>query len=148
MVKSLSMMNNVGDVCSEHRERLHGQNAQARDYKDSFIINECIECFKGNPEDLLDDKITELDQSQSKTSKSVNLRSDCYEKLCNYAKLLSVPESEVCRRILYYMLGVEVDKSADAAQLSTLKGELLLLQKQIEAGLQTLTDIMKKIEEN
>ena len=89
MIKSLSMMNNVVEVCAKHRERMHGKDATSKDFKDSFIINNCIENFNGKPEGLMGDDITKLDQSQGKISKSVNLRSDCYEKICTYSKLSS-----------------------------------------------------------
>ena len=117
MIKSLSMMNNVVEVCAKHRERMHGKDATSKDFKDSFIINNCIENFNGKLEGLMGDDITKLDQSQGKTSKSVNLRSDCYEKICTYSKLLNVPESEICRRILYYMIDVDVNCPYDNVKL-------------------------------
>lgn len=146
MVKSLSMMNNVVEVCAAHRERLYGKDARSKDFKDSFIINNCIENFVGKPEELMCEDITELDQSQGKTSKSVNFRSDCYEKICTYSKLLGVPESEICRRILYFMLNAESGDSENNVQLASLKSKVTLLQTQIEVSMQTLTEIMKEIE--
>lgn len=146
MIKSLSMMNNVVDICVEHRERIYGKNTTAKDFKDSFIINNCIANFNGKPEDLMGEEITQLDQAQGKTSKSVNFRSDCYEKICTYSKLLNVPESEICRRILLYMLDAEIGDSNDIVQLAALKSKVILLQTQIEASMQTLVEIMKEIE--
>jgi hypothetical protein len=145
MVKSTSMMNNVAEICAEHRKRIYGQDAKAKDFKDSFIINYCIANFNGKPEDLMRDEITKLDQ-QGKTSKSVNFRSDCYEKICTYSKLLNVPESEICRRILYFMLGADIDNTNENVQLAALKSKVALLQTQIEASMQTLGEIMKEID--
>ena len=36
-------MNNVVEVCTKHRERMYGKEATSKDFKDSFIINNCIE---------------------------------------------------------------------------------------------------------
>ena len=91
-------------------------------------------------------EITDLDQSQGKTSKSINFRTACYEKICTYSKLLSVPESEICRRILYYMLNAEAGDSDNNVQLASLKSKVTLLQTQIEASMQTLTEIIKEID--
>lgn len=145
MVKSVSMMNNVVEVCAKHRERIYGKDATAKDFKDSFVINNCIENFNGKAEELMSDDITYLDQSQGKTSKSVNFRSDCYEKICTYSKLLNVPESEICRRILYYMLDAKNGNEGNRIQLTVLKSKVALLQTQIEASMQTLTEILKEI---
>ncbi len=146
MVKSLSMMNNVVEVCTKHRERMYGKEATSKDFKDSFIINNCIENFVGKPEELMCEDITAIDQSQGKTSKSVNFRSDCYEKLCVYSKLLNVPESEICRRIMYYMMNAETENTENNVQLTSLKSKVVLLQTQIEASMQTLTEILKEID--
>ena len=81
MVKSLSMMKDVGEVCEQLRRKMYGKDATAKDYKDSFIINNSIDNFSGNPDNLMEGKISELDQSHTKASKSVNLRADCYEKI-------------------------------------------------------------------
>ncbi len=145
MVKSVSMMNNVVEVCAKHRERIYGKDATPKDFKDSFVINNCIEKFNGKAEELMSDDITSLDQSQGKTSKSVNFRSDCYEKICTYSKLLNVPESEICRRILYYMLDAQPGNTENNIQLAALKSKVVLLQTQIEASMQTLTEILKEI---
>lgn len=146
MVKSLSMMNNVVELCAKYRERIFGKDATSKDFKDSFVINNCIENFNGEAEELMSEDITSLDQSQGKTSKSVNFRSDCYEKICTYSKLLNVPESEICRRILYYMLDAKHVNTDNNIQLASLKSKVVLLQKQIEASMQTLTDILKEID--
>ena len=117
MVKSLSMMKDVGEVCEQLRRKMYGKDATAKDYKDSFIINNSIDNFSGNPDNLMEGKISELDQSHTKASKSVNLRADCYEKLNTYSKILNIPESEVCRRLLYYVLEAGVANSAEKTQL-------------------------------
>ena len=146
MVKSLSMMNNVAEVCAKHRKRIYGADATSKDYKDSFVINSCIESFNSSPQELMRDDITSLDQSQGKTSKSVNFRSDCYEKIRTYSKSLNLPESEICRRILYYMLEAPNGNTENNIQLAALKSKVMLLQTQIEASMQTLTAIIKEID--
>lgn len=147
MIKSLSMMKNVGEVCEQLRRKMYGKDATAKDYKDSFIINNSIDNFSGNPENLMEEKISELDQSHGKTSKSVNLRADSYKKLNTYSKLLNIPESEVCRRLLYYVLETGVANSADKTQLVALKSKVILLQTQIEESMKTLFEIIEEIEE-
>ena len=101
MIKSLSMMNNVAEVCGQLRRKMYGKNATAKDFKDSYIINNCIDYYCGKPEDLMKKEISELDQSQGKTSKSVNFRSDSYKKLNTYSKILNVPGHQLRpRRII------------------------------------------------
>ena len=146
MIKSLSMMNNVAEVCGQLRRKMYGKNATAKDFKDSYIINNCIDYYCGKPEDLMKKEISELDQSQGKTSKSVNFRSDSYKKLNAYSKILNVPESEVCRRLLYFMLEAQVDNSSDRVQLTSLKSKVTLLQTQIEESMNTLAEIIAEIE--
>lgn len=147
MANSLSMINNVAEVCAKHRKRIYGADATSKDYKDSFVINSCIESFNSSPKELMRDDITSLDQSQGKTSKSVNFRSDCYEKIRTYSKSLNLPESEICRRILYYMLEAPTGNNTENnIQLAALRSKVMLLQTQIETSMQTLTAILKEIE--
>lgn len=146
MIKSLSMMNNVVEICDGYRKRIFGNSATAKDFKDSFVINKCVEDFDGKPEELMDEKITEMDQGQMKMSKSVNFRSDCYEKVSTYSKLLHIPDSEVCRRILYYMRDADNEVS-NPVQFAALKSKAALLQTQMEACMKTMCEILKEIDE-
>jgi|GEM_PF-5468245 len=147
--KSISAMKNVQEVCSILRSKYYGDSATAKDYKDSFVINNAIQVFP--IEDrlvLMDARITEKDKAEIKVSKSINFRSDCYEKLSNISKMLEIPEAEVLRRILYYSL--ESDESVayqQEMQLSSLKGKVTLLKTQIEASMTTLNEIIKEIEQ-
>ncbi len=147
--KSISAMKNVQEVCSILRSKYYGDSATAKDYKDSFVINNAIHVFP--IEDrlvLMDARITEKDKAEIKVSKSINFRSDCYEKLSNISKMLEIPEAEVLRRILYYSL--ESDESVASQQemqLSSLKGKVTLLKTQIEASMTTLNEIIKEIEQ-
>lgn len=147
--KSISAMKNVQEVCSILRSKYYGDSATAKDYKDSFVINNAIQVFP--IEDrlvLMDARITEKDKAEIKVSKSINFRSDCYEKLSNISKMLEIPEAEVLRRILYYSL--ESDESVASQQemqLSSLKGKVTLLKTQIEASMTTLNEIIKEIEQ-
>ena len=95
----------------------------------------------------MEGKISELDQSHTKASKSVNRRADCYEKLNTYSKILNIPESEVCRRLLYYVLEAGVANSAEKTQLVSLKSKVILLQTQIEESMKTLFEIIEEIED-
>lgn len=150
MVKSVSMMSNVIEICSQHRVRMYGTEASSKDFKDSFIVNNVIEAFKGKPEDLLIDEISEIDEANNKASKSLNFRSNCYQRLTSYAKTLNMQEAEICRRILYYMLFADV-KNATASsqysfQLASIKSKATLLQKQIESSLKILSELMQEID--
>lgn len=147
MIKSLSMMPNSTEICAKHRRKMYGKDAKATDYRDSFIINECINNFNAKPDSLMNPEITKLDQAQPKMPKSVNLRSDCYSKLHNYSAILNLTESEVCRRILfYYMLDSTKGKSDNTVQITALKSKVVLLQSQIENCKQILDQIMNEIE--
>lgn len=147
MNKSISVMKNVSEICSALRNKYFGEAASSKDYKDSFVINKSIENFNGLPEMLMVESITFQDQGETKASKSINFRSDCYEKIITISKSLQLSESEVCRRILYYSL--EIDNSEVVSprdiQLSALKNKVILLKTQMENSMSILIDIMNEI---
>lgn len=145
--KSISAMKNISEVCSSLRSRYYGENAQPKDYKDSFVINNAVQLFPiETSKDLMDASITKKDKEDVKISKSINFRSDCYEKLSDISKMLEIPEAEVLRRILYYTLenNNSVTKQ-DKMKLSSLKGKVELLKTQIEACSETLSEIKDEI---
>lgn len=145
--KSISSMKNIQEVCSILRRKYYGDNATSKDYKDSFVINNAIQLFPIEArQTLMDEIITEKDKAEIKVSKSINFRSDCYEKLSNISKMLEIPEAEVLRRILYYSIESDNNSSSQQEmQLSSLKGKVALLKTQIEASMATLNEIMNEI---
>lgn len=149
MIKSMSMMKNVVEICSLLRAKYFGEAATVKDYRDSFVINHAIEGFKESPEQLLLDVINEKDRSNIKTSKSLNFRMDVYERICTISKLLEIPEAEVVRRILYYCIENK-DSTADdyhVLQMTALKEKVVLLQKQVDDARNTIMNIMSLVEE-
>lgn len=144
MIRSSSVMKNIQDVCSILRQKYFGEAASQKDYKDSFVVNKAIDSFKGLPEDLMTESISQKDQSEAKGSKSINYRSDCYEKLLTIAAALQISESEVCRRIMYYTLE-EHNGSEAAIEVSALKEKVIFLKKQMEKSMAALNEVMLAI---
>ena len=145
--KSVSAMKNIQDICSSLRSKYYGDNATAKDYKDSFVINNAIQIFPIDARQaLMDERISEMDKAEVKVSKSINFRSDCYTKLTDISKMLEIPEAEVLRRILYYSLkSNDSGVSQQEIRLSSLKGKVALLKTQMEASMVTLNEIMNEI---
>lgn len=144
MNKSMSVMKNASAICGELRKKYFGESASARDYKDSFVINNAIESFCSKPEVLMLKEITEKDKEMLKVSKTVNFRANCYEKIQTLSRLLAIPESEVCRRILYYSLMNHENKSGAKNEISILS-KIAILQTQIEASLHTINEIVSEL---
>ena len=87
--KSVSAMKNIQDICSSLRSKYYGDSATAKDYKDSFVINNAIQIFPIDAmQALIDETISEKDKAEVKVSKSINFRSDCYTKLTGISKML------------------------------------------------------------
>lgn len=144
MNKSSSVMNNIKEVCAALRQKYFGETASPKDYKDSFVINKAIDSFRGLPKDLMTESISQKDQSETKVSKSINYRTDCYEKLLTIATALGVPESEVCRRIIYYSLEEHSDNKT-TIEIITLKEKVIYLKKQMEESMKALNEVMLAI---
>lgn len=141
MNKSVSVMSSFPELSKKLRIKYFGETASVKDYKDSFVVNHMIQSFNGRPSDLMTDKITGLDDSDPKVSKSLNFRSDCYEKIETFAKALKIPESEVLRRIMYYSLETRNAKK-DPVNLSDLKKSAAKLKEQMEESMAALNDLM------
>ncbi len=148
-IKSISAMRNIGEICSSLRERYYGSSASAKDYKDSFIVNNAIQIFPiDDCQALMDEVITALDKAEMKVSKSLNLRADCYIKVSDISEMLKIPEAEVIRRILYYSLMINDCSSMmpqQKMQLSLLKEKVVLLKAQFETSMATLNQIINEI---
>lgn len=144
MIRSSSMMKDIQEVCSVLRKKYFGEAASQKDYKDSFVINKAIDAYKGRPNELMTQSISQKDQNEIKASKSINYRSDCYEKLSAIATALQISESEVCRRIIYYSLE-EHHESKAMIESSVLKEKVILLKKQMEESMKALNEVMLAI---
>lgn len=144
------MMKNFKDICTELRCRYFGEEASAKDYKDSYIVNHAIEKFSSSPEELMDDSITILDRSDTKVTKTLTLRSDCGAKLSVLAGVLHITDAEACRRILYHALqdtgNTSSNNSLKSLKVSELKTKLLLLEKEINDCVVTLKTLLDEIE--
>lgn len=146
MNKSISSMKNIKEVCANLRSKFYGEAATIKDFKDSYVINHAVDSFTADPAMLMSDSITDRDKSDVKISKSINFRSDCFQKLTTISKVLQIPEAEVCRRILYYSLDTDDEKSTkNEIELSVLKGKVAILKTQMEACRNTLSEIMDEI---
>lgn len=146
MNKSISSMKSIQEVCSKLRSKFYGEAATIKDFKDSYVINHAVDSFTADPAMLMSDSITDRDKSEVKISKSINFRSDSYQKLTTISKVLQIPEAEVCRRILYYSLDTDDEKNTkNEIELSVLKGKVAILKTQMEACRNTLSEIMDEI---
>lgn len=144
MIRSMSMMKDILEVCSVLRRKYFGEASLRKDYKDSFIINKAIEDFQGVPADLMTESISHKEQDVIKASKSVNFRSECYEKVCAMAAALQISEAEVCRRILYFTM--EENHGSEAVmEVSILKEKVIFLKSQIEKSMAALNEVMLAI---
>lgn len=98
-------MENVEEVIHELRCKNFGATAQRRDYKDSFVVNFCIENFCDNPiKALLTESLDARDREKKKISKTINFRENVYTRVSEISRLLHCTDGEVVRRILYYQL--------------------------------------------
>lgn len=151
MIKSCSVMGNVNRICQELREVYFGEQATANDFKDSYVINQAIANFSDSPTVLMEEDITSKEkQSEGRISKSINFRSNCYEKIKIYSKQIHISESETLRRLLYYSLKEKKANQADtlnSAQITALKAKAELLKTQIEMSAAMMNDIMDAIAE-
>ena len=150
MIKSYFVMDNIGDICSELRNRFYGSNASPKDYKESFVINHSVESFIASPQRLMSKDIEAKEKSSKKMPKSINLRSSCSERVSLLAKTLNISESEVIRRILYYTVLNEdqnADKTSDM-KLSEIKDQLTFLRSQVKQQLQIIDQILVKLNDS
>lgn len=145
MNKSISAMKSIEDVCSFLRSKYCGRMASAKDYKDSYVINKAIELFAEDPQLLMSEAISERDR-EAKISKSINFRSDCFGKITSLAKILCIPEAEVCRRILYFSIDKAPDKITVAnAELASLRSKVAVLVAQLDLCQKAVKDLLKEI---
>lgn len=144
MIRSTSMMRDIPEVCCALRKKFFGEAASPKDYKDSYIVNEAIDSFKGSPEDLMTPSISQKDQNEIKVSKSINFRSNSHEKLSAIATTLQISESEVCRRIIYYSLEEHQERKA-MIETSILKEKVIHLKRQLEESMKALNEVMLAI---
>lgn len=155
------MMKNCSEICEKLRKNFFGEDATAKDYKDSYIINYTIEIFSDYREKLMDKSITKLDKSDTKVTKTLTLRSDCYEKLKEITKFLStatgvnITEAETLRRILYYCveniddLGETATRKKKSLKIFEMQTKLLLLKTYVyecESTIQTLLEELEDLE--
>ena len=140
---SLYVMNDIREICAELRRIFYASDS-CRDYKDSYIINKAIEEL--NPELLFDPDITSRDQSVGRISKTINLRTECYTKICALADTYNITSSEICRRALLSVLLKTPEKGNTDSKLTIVHAQIQLLKKQMENCMNTLQKIEDEIE--
>ncbi len=147
MNKTISVMQNIADICSELRVRYYGNDFTAKDYRDSYIINQAIDEFAAEAELLMEEAITKEEQIP-KFTKSINFRASSWEKLNTLSKILNITPMEVCRRILHYTImndSTVESSSVNHIRLASLKSKLSLLEAQIESCKQIIAEISEEI---
>ena len=149
MNKSVSMMNDVKEVCEELRPKFFGQNATLNEYRDSFVANAAVERFTEDPDVLFTEAINEKEQNCVKAAKSINFRSDNYAKITEIANIYQKTEAEILRRILYYWVDFSYpdDPSIIIPELNSLRNRAKLLRKRIAECNEILDALLEEIGE-
>ena len=149
MNKSVSMMNDVKEVCGELRPKFFGQNATLNEYRDSFVANAAVERFTEDPDVLFTETINEKEQNCVKAAKSINFRSNNYEKITEIANIYQKTEAEILRRILYYWVDFSYpdDPSIVIPELNNLRNRAKLVKKKIAECEELLDSLLEEIDE-
>ena len=128
MNKSVSMMNDVKEICEELRPKFFGQNATLNEYRDSFVANAAVERFTEDPDVLFTDN---------------------YAKITEIANIYQKTEAEILRRILYYWVDFSYpdDPSIIIPELNSLRNRAKLLRKRIAECNEILDALLEEIDE-
>ena len=139
------------DNHSEQAETLRSQwypSASSQQIRDSFIFNEVVDRFQGDPVEVLDDYFRNDDDSRT-AQRRITLRQDTNERLRTIASVANKPIAATLRALIAHAIDdlavgdakERVGAQADAAQLQLLNEKIAQLEKQLEACSKTLEDI-------
>lgn len=147
MKKVLQLSDDISSKLDTLRKQYFGVGATSASYRDSFVVNEAIERFSSDVEDLLTDEIAAKD-SGSRTAKSISFRSECFEKVNDLAVLTDLSYAEVVRRLIIFSIE-QINRSSKPAQdarLTSLKQKLLVAVRYLEQSTTALNSILEEIE--
>lgn len=139
------------DINSEQAEILRGQwypSASSQQIRDSFIFNEVIDRFQGDPIEVLADYFRRDDDSRT-AQRRITLRQDTNERLRTIASVANKPIAATLRALIAHAVDnlaprdakEQVEAQADATQLQLLNEKIAQLERQLKVCTKTLEDI-------
>lgn len=139
------------DNNSEQAEILRSQwypSASSRQIRDSFIFNEVIDRFQGDPVEVLAGYFRSDDDSRT-AQRRITLRQDTNERLRTIASVTNKPIAATLRALIVHAVDnlavtdakKQAEAQTDATQLQLLNEKIAQLEKQLEACTKTLEDI-------
>lgn len=139
------------DNNSEQAEILRSQwypSANSQQIRDSFIFNEVIDRFQGDPVEVLADYFRNDDDSRT-VQRRITLRQDTNERLRTIASVANKPIAATLRALIAHAVDnlavtdakKHAEAQTDATQLQLLNEKIAQLEKQLEACTKTLEDI-------
>ena len=132
---NVALEENNDKQAKEIREEWY-PNTTARQTRDAFIFNDCIDRFAGNPEELL--AIIERDEGKPTVQRMLTIKADSNERLKTIASRI-----ERLGNVDAESTGVK----NEIGVIQLVKEKVALLEKQLLACNQTMEDIKKLIEE-
>ena len=133
---NVALEENNDKQAKEIREEWY-PNTTARQTRDAFIFNDCIDRFAGNPEELL-----------------ATIKADSNERLKTIASSIERSITATYRAIITYTIerlgNVDAESTGvknEIGVIQLVKEKVALLEKQLLACNQTMEDIKKLIEE-
>ena len=115
--------------------------------RDAFIFNDCIDRFKGTPEDLLD----YIERGEETVQRKVTIKSESNDRLKTIAAAINKPVTTTYRAIIAYTIAnlpttEKEEVAAEPVGVSQLLVEkVALLEKQMDACNRTLKEIKELI---
>lgn len=139
------------DNNSEQAEVLRSQwypSASSQQIRDSFIFNEVIDRFQGDPVEVLADYFRSDDDSRT-AQRRITLRQDTNERLRTIASVANKPIAATLRALIAHAVDnlavtdakKQAEVQTDATQVQLLNEKIAQLEKQLEACTKTLEDI-------
>lgn len=127
-------------------------NTTASQTRDSFVFNDCIDRFTGNPKSLLE--IIERDDGKPIVQRMLTIKADSNKRLQTIAAGIGKSLAATYRAIITYTIENLVNVDAELTEVKTeigvsqlIKEKVALLEKQLVACNQTMEDIKNLIEE-
>ena len=148
---NVALEENNDKQAKEIREEWY-PNTTARQTRDAFIFNDCIDRFAGNPEELL--AIIERDGGKPTVQRMLTIKADSNERLKTIASSIERSITATYRAIITYTIerlgNVDAESTGvknEIGVIQLVKEKVALLEKQLLACNQTMEDIKKLIEE-
>lgn len=124
-------------------------SASSQQIRDSFIFNEVIDRFQGDPVEVLADYFRSDDSRTAQ--RRITLRQDTNERLRTIASVANKPIAATLRALIAHAVDnlavgdakEQVEAQSDAAQLQLLNEKIAQLEKQLAACTKTLEDIKR-----